>query len=153
MNVKAADRLDKATVSGLAISALYALPETEYALQRADGFSTIHADLLELLADDEDDEEQIKPTEYAFSRSLRLLLDTQALRLQSFPRASVTADFNGGIRLQWKANDRQLRVVIPSHVDGHHYLYHESGDLFEAMDDPSPVTLAEWLRWLTDERA
>lgn len=116
------------------------------ALAANEGFRVIHERLLRLLQKDEDEEDQVFPTAYAYDTALTLLLDVQ-LQVRKLPRPSVTADETGGIRLQWIGPERQVRLIVPPDSSGREYAYFEIGESYDLEDNPSPATLAQRLRW------
>ena len=111
----------------------------------SDGFRVIHSRLMRLLEEDPD-ERTVPPTDYAYRTALAVLSETQRLS-GDLPRASVTGDETGGLRVQWIGPERQVRLVIPAGSAGRHYVYHEAGQDYELVDDPSPALLSERLRW------
>ncbi len=115
-----------------------------------EGFRVIHERLLRLLQKDEDEEDQVFPTAYAYDTALTLLLDTQ-LQMRNLPRPSVTADETGGIRLQWIGQERQVRLVVPPDSSGREYVYFELGKLYDLENNPSAVALAQHLRWFAGQ--
>ncbi len=128
---------------------LYESSNLNTALESSSGFRLIHARLLDLLQEDEDEEEQTFPSNYAFNTALALLLDAR-LHVSDLPRANVTADETGGIRLQWISPKRQVRLVVPAENGGRQYLYFETEEDYNLEDNPSPTHLAERLRWFAD---
>lgn len=133
---------------------LYARRDLSAALEnQASGFGLVHSRLLNLLLDDEEDEEQVKPTGYAFNTALRLLLETDQ-NIGTLPKAAVTTDEDGGLRIQWHRPDRSVRLIIPAGSGGKHYIYYESDDNYDAEDyDPSTaaLSLAQRLKAMIDQ--
>jgi hypothetical protein len=103
--------------------------------------------LLELLDYEEDD---VRPTSYAFSAVWNLLLTAVGHLPGGLPSAVVYTDEEGGIRCEWRHAPRQLRLIVPAESHGRHYIYHEEGDNYCAEEPVSPEMLAVWLRWLTE---
>jgi hypothetical protein len=101
--------------------------------------------LWELLNNDED---EVKPSNYAFSIVWNLLLSAARRLSGGLPNCVVYTDDEGGIRCEWKQAPRQVRLVIPARSHGRHYIYHEEGDHYSVEETVSPETLAIWLRWL-----
>lgn len=141
--------LNSAVSGWLDTAGMYAGSELNTALESSEGFRVIHARLLDLLRADEEEEEQAFPSSHAFNTALSLLLGTW-LRLGDLPRANVTADEAGGVRVQWMSPERQVRLVVPAEDGGRLYLYFETGSEYALEDDPSPTYLAERLRWFAD---
>ena len=128
---------------------MYESRKLNTALETSNNFRLIHARLLNLLQEDEDEEDQTFPSNYAFNTALTLLLDAR-LHVSDLPRANVTADETGGIRVQWISPERQVRLVVPAENSGRQYLYFETEKDYDLEDNPSPKHLAERLRWFAD---
>ena len=117
------------------------------ALAASEGLRVIHARLMRLREEDPD-EEPIPPSEYACRTVLTLLLKTQRL-LGDMPRASVTGDEAGGLRVLWIGPQRQGRLVVPAESAGRHYVYYETGQSYDLVEAPGPTLLSERLRWFS----
>lgn len=120
------------------------------ALAQSEGFRMIHSRLLHLLDRDDEEEDQVMPTSHACNTALSLLLDTQT-HLNDLPRANVTIDETGGIRVQWISPERQVRLAIPAHNEGRQYVYFETASDYDLEDNPSPAALAQHLRWFLEQ--
>jgi hypothetical protein len=107
--------------------------------------------LASLLDEDEtDDYGVLSPSEYAFTTTWNLLVAAAREMSCSFPRAAVSTDSEGGIRVQWIRPERQVRLVIPTVEGKRHYIYHEEGDQYDVEPSVSATTLARWLSWLAE---
>ncbi len=107
--------------------------------------------LLALLeSEDEDDYGMLKPSNYAFKTVLNLVSEVYSLMGSSFPRASVSTDEEGGIRLTWiqLEPEREVRLMCPFSPDKQAYIYHETNDEYAVESDVSASTLVRWLQWL-----
>jgi hypothetical protein len=78
----------------------------------------------------------------------KLLTAANPLMRVNFPRGSVGTDGEGGIRIEWNQNVREVRLVIPAHSDGKMYLYYQAGKSYGIVENPSAQGLAYWLGWL-----
>ncbi|MDQ2686500.1 MAG: hypothetical protein M3Y28_01390 [Armatimonadota bacterium] len=138
--------LDSTLLGWLTTAGLYARPDLAPALEHSEGIRIVHTRLVSLLAGAEEDEDEPhdKPTAYAYNTALQLLIETQSY-LPAFPKAAVTADETGGVRIQWTWPERQVRLIVPCDNTGRYYLYHESGDDYDVQEKPSPADLAHWL--------
>lgn len=141
--------LNSAVSGWLDTADMYAGSELNMALKSSEGFRVIHARLLDLLQADEEEVEQAFPSSHAFNTALSLLLGAR-LRLGDLPRANVTADEAGGVRVQWMSPERQVRLIVPAEDGGRLYLYSEAGSEYALEDNPSHTYLAERLRWFAD---
>jgi hypothetical protein len=107
--------------------------------------------LASLLDEDEtDDYGVLSPSEYAFTTTWNLLVATAGEMSCSFPRAAVSTDSEGGIRVQWIRPARQVRLVIPNVEARRHYIYHEEGNQYDVEPDVSATALAGWLSWIAE---
>lgn len=107
--------------------------------------------LVALLEEDETDEYGIlQPSQSAFKLAMRLVVDTYEVMGESFPRASVSTDDKGGIRLTWskQSAEREVRLVCPADAEQKAYLYHEQGDNYALERDITQSILVQWLEWL-----
>ncbi len=107
------------------------------------GYEATTSEVRELL-----DQEGDGITDYALTATLRLLSTANQLVQREFPHGYVVSDENGGIRIEWIGAGREVRLMMPGARDGKHYIYHEAGNDFDAVD-VSPANLAQWLDWLT----
>jgi hypothetical protein len=103
------------------------------------------------------DEDEVRPTEYAYTTVFRVLSSAYTLaRLDApahyrrLPRPSVSADDVGGIRVRWLYEGRDLRTNFAAHPELRSYIYYEAGAR-HGIDSLDGDTLAEKLRWLTPE--
>jgi hypothetical protein len=107
--------------------------------------------LASLLEEEDTDEYGVlRPTEYAFTTTWNLLVAAAQDLAFPFPRAAVSTDSEGGIRVQWLRPERQVRMVIPSVEGKPQYIYHEERDDYDVESTVSARTLAGWLTWLVE---
>lgn len=107
--------------------------------------------LIELLQEEDEDEYGIlKPTIYAFDKAWNLVLAASQLMKNSFKRASISTDSEGGIRLTWTKQqpEAEVRLICPKEPNKQIYLYHEKDSQYGVVKDVSGFTLASWLQWL-----
>jgi hypothetical protein len=107
--------------------------------------------LLALLEEDGEDEYGIlKPTQTAFKLAMQLILEAYDAMGEQFPRASVSTDEQGSIRLTWSKLEPEceVRLLCPAHSDQAAYLYHELGTNYAVEREVSGSVLAHWLEWL-----
>jgi hypothetical protein len=107
--------------------------------------------LIALLEEDETDDYGIlQPSQPAFKVAMRFIVEAYELLEESFPRASVSTDEKGGIRLTWSKLEPEceVRLICPADRDREVCLYHELGDTYAVEQNVTPSALVEWLRWL-----
>jgi hypothetical protein len=107
--------------------------------------------LIALLEEDEaDDYGILQPSQPAFKLAMQFVVEAYELLGESFPRASVSTDEKGGIRLTWSKLEPEceVRLTCPADNDQKVYLYHELGDTYAVEKSVTPSVLVQWLRWL-----
>jgi hypothetical protein len=107
--------------------------------------------LIALLEEDEiDDYGILQPSQSAFKLAMRFTIEAYESLGESFPRASVSTDENGGIRLTWSKLEPEcaVRLIYPADNSQEVYLYHELGNTYAVEKNVTPSTLVQWLRWL-----
>jgi hypothetical protein len=106
--------------------------------------------LVALLEEEETDEYGIlQPSQFAFKRSMELVIEAYDTIGDRFPKASASTDDQDGIRLTWMKLDteREVRLVCPAQVGQTAYLYHEVGNDYAIERDLTGAILVEWLEW------
>ncbi len=102
----------------------------------------------------EDHRGKIRPTDHAFELAVGLLVDASVILRQArqakIPRASVSPDFEGGLRIEWFRPQGNVHLVIPNCDGGECYIYHEQGTDFGVDDDVTAERLASWLQIIQD---
>ncbi len=104
--------------------------------------------LAELEDESDYDEEFLKPSQFASDTMQNVLL--QAYRnLSDFSELPkfVTADGDGGIRVQWRNNERELRLICST--TGELKLYWQNGNNYD-LEEPSLTNLTKRLKWLKE---
>ncbi|MCU0567198.1 MAG: hypothetical protein MUF49_11440 [Oculatellaceae cyanobacterium Prado106] len=110
--------------------------------------------LIALLEEDETDDYGIlQPSQPAFKLAMRFIVEAYESLGESFPRASVSTDEKGGIRLTWSKLEPEceVRLICPADSGQEMYLYHELGDTYAIEQNVTSSTLVQWLRWLKPE--
>jgi hypothetical protein len=101
----------------------------------------LFAELEGLLQDDES-----KPTAYAYTRARGVIAEIYSHSI--YPLPSILSDGDGGIVLDWVKENRNIRLVIRDNSDLPSYIYHQSGDDYDADYDLTTDSLKKWLDWL-----
>lgn len=107
--------------------------------------------LVALLEEDETDDYGIlQPSQSAFNLAMRLVIDAYEAMGNTFPRASVSTDEQGSIRLTWskQAIDAEVRLVAKANANQKAYLYHELKGDYAVEHDVTAFILVQWLEWL-----
>ncbi|MCC3407487.1 MAG: hypothetical protein JGK17_18210 [Microcoleus sp. PH2017_10_PVI_O_A] len=106
--------------------------------------------LIELLdLEDEDEYGILKPTEYAFRTAMKWVVEAYDVLRENFPKASVSTDELGSIRLAWQntSADCRVRLFCPSNADDRAYIYHQKHEEYKSEDIIAASTLVHWLEW------
>jgi hypothetical protein len=106
--------------------------------------------LVALLEEDETDDYGIlQPSQSAFKMAIELVVEAYEWMGDRFPKASVSTDEEGGIRLTWTKlqPECEVRLVCPASVEKPAYLYHELGESYGVEEDVSISVLVRWLEW------
>jgi hypothetical protein len=93
--------------------------------------------------DDEDD----RPSEYAYNIALGLLRAAVQELDADFPRASVSVGPWRGLRITWSCGSREIRLICGGAPTNRTYIYYESAG-GHAIDNASGRRLADHLRWM-----
>ncbi len=107
--------------------------------------------LVALLEEEEIDEYgRLQPTQSAFKRTMQLVIEAYDAIGDRFPKAVVSTDEQGGIRVTWSRLDAdcEVRLVCPAQAAEGAYIYHELGGEYAVVRDLTGATLAQWLDWL-----
>jgi hypothetical protein len=110
--------------------------------------SRLHLELSHLYADDEYDEDFLRPTKSAIYKA-RLWLTKVSRILSDLPMGShVSTDGSGGVRIEWSVGEKNVRLVIAARPSSKSYIYHEAGSEYGVDRSISPETISRWLKWL-----
>ncbi len=107
--------------------------------------------LVALLDEDETDEYGVlQPNQSAFKLAMRFVVEAYDAMGDSFPKASVSTDEQGSIRLTWSKleSDCEVRLICPARTDQQAYLYHEFGNDYAVEREVTVSVLLQWLEWL-----
>ena len=101
--------------------------------------------------EEEDEQEILRPTEYAFRTAMKFVVEGQDSMGNSFPKYSTGTDDQGSIRLAWQNinGDRRVRLFCPHSSDEKAYIYHMSGE-YGSKDITSAVILVDRLKWFNE---
>lgn len=127
------------------------LPSASFRLTGEGISGTLHS-INELTNEvDEGDGYPAVPSAYALGRACNLVERAGTLVMNESPAGSASSDVNGGIRVTWRSESRELRLVIPGTPAGRGYIYLRSGSESKISEDLSLDTLAARLAWLSQE--
>jgi len=107
--------------------------------------------LVALLEEEEIDEYGIlQPTQFAFKSAMQLIVEAYDVMGDRFPKASVSTDEHGCIRLTWSKLEPEceVRLVCPARAGQQAYLYHERGNDYAVEREVTAPVLLQWLVWL-----
>ena len=102
-------------------------------------------DLMALLCEEED-EDTSPATQYAVSKSLRLLVTTRDLTGIDIPPARLTTTEKGGVNFYWMKADYSVQLTVGYSATAKSYIYVREGDVSSIDDSVSAANLAKQLR-------
>ena len=107
--------------------------------------------LVDLLEENgEDDYGMIGPTQFAFKTAFRMIQRAEKLAGGEFS-SSPSVDSEGGIRVTWRCEDRQIKLICPSTPDVPMYIYQSSQERSNIRNqNVTDTTLADKLSWLAN---
>jgi len=110
-----------------------------------DSFLAFCSEILQF-NDNEDEEDRIAQ----FARDSALIIAERAFTKlpNKWRKPRVASDGGGGVRLTWKAGDKELRAVIPADSSRMRYLYIEQGEKHSMIRNFTPATLCDQFDWL-----
>ena len=117
------------------------------------GLKILLTDLATLLQSQDYNDEFIRPTRHALTRTWNILRDASVFTTGPFPVGTIFPDGDGGLRIEWIRPSRELRLAVSAQPDGKAYIYHELGDRYDVDYRVTPNILAFWLNWLNEGRA
>lgn len=95
------------------------------------------------------DEEYLPPTERAINAFLDLLGNAAIELYTPLPEGLLYPDGDGGLRVDWRQDNRQVRLVIHHASTSQDYVYHQERADYDLETSVTARRLAGWLRWLT----
>jgi len=104
--------------------------------------------LLDLLDEHgEDDYGMLDPTQHSFRSAFKLVRNAQKQMVFRIV-GSPSVDSLGGIRVTWRREDREIRLVCPGNRAELIYVYQQSERRNQAIHGVTPTILADKLSWL-----
>jgi hypothetical protein len=94
----------------------------------------------------EDDEDQI--SDDALGIALPLAMGAYGLSPNMWRRPRIATDGGGGVRLTWRAGEKEIRAVFRADMLRSRYLYVEKGEDHSTIKDFTSATLSDRLDWL-----
>ncbi|HWR37006.1 MAG TPA: hypothetical protein VN622_14180 [Clostridia bacterium] len=96
---------------------------------------------------EEDEYGPARPSLFAHAMATELLRSSAAL-IDPFPAGSACTDTAAGLRITWRKQNRQLRLVLPPTPEGRSYLYAQAGSQHQITDNLTYDSFAAWLQWV-----
>ena len=96
------------------------------------------------------DEDFLKPTESNFTEVLRLIrsLYSNTDKGDLYPIPQVSADGDGGIRIRWVKDAKEIRLKYNDGLGKKSYIYHQQNDDYDVEYEVDSENLKKWLDWL-----
>jgi hypothetical protein len=95
------------------------------------------------------DEDNLPPTGYAVSTTESVLRQSGSTFRGYYPLGDVYAN-NGGMRVDWRADDRHVSLVVPPDSSGKSYIFWQFGAEYGGTYDVTGLALTESLKCLAD---
>jgi hypothetical protein len=102
----------------------------------------------ELLREENEDD---RPSDYAYGVVLKVLLVAARELSLKFPRASVSVGPNRGLRVTWSRGPKEVRLICGGSAANRSYIYSESGSQHGVEFIVDGRQLAQHLRWVLRE--
>jgi hypothetical protein len=96
-----------------------------------------------------DEDEQDRPSEEAFDRTIAFLRDTANKLGMNFPRAVAATGPGRSVRLLWASNEKELRVVIGGTPLNRSYIYWRDSGRSGVDDRINTEQFAKYLSWIS----
>jgi hypothetical protein len=106
----------------------------------------ITLDRLRELQHEEDEED--RPSDYAYDRAIRLLRDLACDLGMEFPRAIIVTGPGKSIRLLWTRNEREVRVTVGGSETSKSYIYWQASGRSGVQGTFDGRILRGYLNWL-----
>jgi hypothetical protein len=108
--------------------------------------------LLGLLDDDDDGDRddfgQIGPTQFAFKTAFQMINNAEEI-IGAIPSGSPVVDSDGGIRITWSRNNKQVKLICPAIRKAPMYIYYSSSEGNSIQNqNVTSAALANRLSWL-----
>jgi len=121
----------------------------EFLLNQGSPIDDILADLRDLLKEDEEDEYgTLKPTKHALSWTILLIIGAYVKPHNQWPFGCVATDSEGGIRIEWRSQKGEVRLVVHASDDKKNYIYHQFDGQYAIDVEAHPRKLIWWLNRL-----
>lgn len=107
-------------------------------------------EIFDLLFEEDRTEDDVTfhPTPDASKKAVQMLAEANVQLRGHLPEAAIFPTGEQGLRLQWAAGRREVRLLIPADENARTLLYHEQGDDYKLEVIQSGADLAFWLKWL-----
>lgn len=116
-----------------------------------EGIKRIFAEFDTIINDNSYDDEYKKPTDYSVRMMAVILLQSVVGLEIHYPVGDLYADGTGGLRIDWRNGEKQVRLVVPANEDRNIYIYYQNKEDFNGCYDVSGQLLKKFLGWLIDE--
>ena len=95
-----------------------------------------------------DDDEQDRPSDEAYHRTVGLLRETAKRVGMQFPAAMAATGPGRSVRLLWSNNEKELRLVIGGSATNRSYIYWRHAARSGVDDTVEAIRFAQYLNWI-----
>ncbi len=103
--------------------------------------------LNEVMQDDDYDEDYAAPSESAYTRTKNFLYEAYKVFADNLPIPYFVPDGDGGLRLRWLWQDREIRLLCPAQDTKPCHIYFEEGEIYGA-EEATLETFLNRMNWL-----
>lgn len=94
------------------------------------------------------DEDNLKPTPFAFERTIGLLTGVAQYTPARFPKGTVYPDGDGGIRVEWIYPAYEVKLIIRALESDRHYIFYKHEKEYGGSYEVTVETLDYYLNEL-----
>lgn len=116
--------------------------------QKNDNIAVLLKELGRLLREEEYDEDFLKPTDYSIRKAVELALTNTSAINATASAPKVSTDGFGGIRIEWRHGNKEVRTIIASNTKQQSYIYYEDPNSYALDPEITPSLVRKRLDWL-----
>jgi hypothetical protein len=104
-----------------------------------------------VISEEEDEEDfTYKSSDYALYLVFSIIKKGYLLSRGQIIKPLIAVDGQGGLKFDWRAPNKEVRLFIPTSDARTPYLYYREGANDDIINAPDGETLAKWLTWLAE---
>jgi hypothetical protein len=123
---------------------------TKIYFERLRAFQSIKERLVVISEEEDEEDFTYKSSEYALDLVSKIIMTGYLLSSGQIIKPLIAVDGQGGLKFDWRAPDKEVRLFIPARDNRTPYLYYREGKEDNIINNPDGKTLANWLTWLNE---